>query len=116
MGVLDPPGFDQAPRKNSFEQLLFNIVNEQLAYHYNQSVFEKEIVSDSVRISRKVLRDPYGSSMQRDYKDEGIQMEDFDFKDNHHTLNAMLSKPDGLLSIIDIQSRTATADLNVLAG
>ena len=33
MGILDPPGFDDLSRKNSFEQLISNITNEQLAYH-----------------------------------------------------------------------------------
>ena len=43
-------------------------------------------------------------------------MEDFDFKDNHPMVMAMLAKPDGLLAIIDEQSRSSTADVNILAG
>ena len=44
MGVIDPAGFDTNMRKNSFEQLIYNVVNEQMAYHYNQCVFVDEIV------------------------------------------------------------------------
>ena len=41
---MDPPGFDYTPRKNSFEQFISNIANEQLLYHYNQTVFAWEMV------------------------------------------------------------------------
>lgn len=47
MGIIDPAGFDTNQRKNSFEQLIFNIVNEHIAYHYNEYTFNKEIVSTS---------------------------------------------------------------------
>ena len=48
MGVLDPPGFDVSTRRNTFDHLLTNIVNEQLLYHYNQNVFAWEIVRIAV--------------------------------------------------------------------
>lgn len=54
--------------------------------------------------------------MQQDYKEEGIRMNNFDFKDNRITLNAMLSKPDGLLAVIDEQSRLPDSDVNSLLG
>ncbi|KAI9561650.1 hypothetical protein GHT06_012610 [Daphnia sinensis] len=88
MGILDPPGFDSASRRNSFEQLISNITNEQLSYHYNQNLFSWEM---------------------QDYKDEEIQMGKFAFRDNRSVLNAMLSKPDGLLAVIDEQSRSLDA-------
>ena len=44
MGILDPPGFDSATRRNSFEQLISNITAEQLSYHYNQNIFSWEMV------------------------------------------------------------------------
>lgn len=47
MGILDPPGFDPMPRKNSFEQLISNTVNEQLAFHYNQTIFVREMVEET---------------------------------------------------------------------
>ena len=50
MGILDPPGFDDLSRKNSFEQLISNITNEQLAYHYNQHLFTWEMVYTIKRI------------------------------------------------------------------
>lgn len=43
-------------------------------------------------------------------------MGSFSFKDNRETLNAMLSKPDGLLAVIDEQSRMADSDPDTLLG
>ena len=43
-------------------------------------------------------------------------MENFSFKDNRETLNAMLCKPDGVLAVIDEQSRTADGDADSLSG
>ncbi len=40
----------------------------------------------------------------------------FSFKDNRDTLNAMLSKPEGLLAVIDEQSRAPDANVETLAG
>jgi myosin heavy subunit len=45
MGILDPPGFDYVPRKNSFEQFFSNLMNEQMLFHYNQNVFSWEMAS-----------------------------------------------------------------------
>jgi myosin heavy subunit len=45
MGILDPPGFDYVPRKNSFEQFFSNLMNEQMLFHYNQNVFNWEMAS-----------------------------------------------------------------------
>jgi len=49
MGVIDPAGFDTNQRKNSFEQLIYNIVNEHIAYHYNEYIFNKEMVLHRIR-------------------------------------------------------------------
>ena len=49
MGVIDPAGFDTNQRKNSFEQLIYNIVNEHIAYHYNEYIFNKEMVFHLIR-------------------------------------------------------------------
>lgn len=119
MGILDPPGFDNVSRRNSFEQLISNITNEQLNYHYNQNIFSWEMVCQTHELFQhsglpffeKILL-----KIQQDYKDEGIRMSNFDFKDNRNTLNAMLSKPDGLLAVIDEQSRLPDADMDSLLG
>lgn len=44
LGFFDPAGFDPVARKYSFNQMIFNILNEQLAFHYNQNVFANEMV------------------------------------------------------------------------
>ena len=45
MGFFDPAGFDPVARKYSFDQMIFNILNEQVAFHYNQNVFVNEMVT-----------------------------------------------------------------------
>lgn len=40
----------------------------------------------------------------------------FAFRDNRSVLNAMLSKPDGLLSVIDEQSRAPDANDQTILG
>ena len=56
MGILDPPGFDTTARRNSFEQLISNVTNEQLSYHYNQNMFSWEMVSFGERILTAFIR------------------------------------------------------------
>lgn len=40
----------------------------------------------------------------------------FSFKDNRDTLNAMLTKPEGLLSLIDDHSRAPDSNADTLLG
>jgi hypothetical protein len=40
----------------------------------------------------------------------------FAFRDNRNVLNAMLSKPDGLLSVVDEQSRAPDASDESILG
>lgn len=84
IGLLDPPGFDPAGKNMAFEQLFNNITNEQLNYHYCQSIFVQEL---------------------QECQEEGIETAKFKFNDNRETMNAMLAKPDGLLALIDDHSR-----------
>ena len=44
IGLFDPAGFDAGSRKNPFDQMIYNALNEQMAYHYCQSVFAMEEV------------------------------------------------------------------------
>jgi myosin heavy subunit len=54
--------------------------------------------------------------VQQDYKDEEIRMGKFAFRDNRNILNAMLSKPDGLLAVVDEQSRAPdSTDASILS-
>jgi len=84
IGLMDPPGFDTNNKRNSFEQLFTNITNEQMAYHYCQCIFVSEL---------------------QDCKEEGIASDDFVFDDNREAMNSMLSKPEGLLAVIDDHTR-----------
>ncbi|KAK0087267.1 hypothetical protein PV325_001365 [Microctonus aethiopoides] len=83
IGLLDIFGFENFP-KNSFEQLCINIANEQIQYYFNQQIFSWE---------------------QQEYMAEGIPVDLVEFCDNRPVLDMLLSKPMGLLALLDEESR-----------
>ncbi|KAK2585257.1 hypothetical protein KPH14_009957 [Odynerus spinipes] len=83
IGLLDIFGFENFP-KNSFEQLCINIANEQIQYYFNQHIFTWE---------------------QQEYMAEGIPVDLVEFSDNRPVLDMLLSKPMGLLALLDEESR-----------
>ncbi|MCJ8742293.1 hypothetical protein PDJAM_G00080410 [Pangasius djambal] len=82
IGILDIFGFENFS-VNRFEQLCINLANEQLQYFFNHHIFLME---------------------QNEYKEEGIQWETITFKDNKPILDLFLTKPIGILSLLDEQS------------
>ncbi|KAG9263027.1 myosin-IIIb-like isoform X1 [Astyanax mexicanus] len=82
IGILDIFGFENFA-VNRFEQLCINLANEQLQYFFNHHIFLME---------------------QNEYKEEGIQWETITFKDNKPILDLFLTKPIGILSLLDEQS------------
>ncbi|KAF4520317.1 hypothetical protein B566_EDAN004377 [Ephemera danica] len=83
IGLLDIFGFENF-NKNSFEQLCINIANEQIQYYFNQHIFTWE---------------------QQEYMAEGIPVDLVDFADNRPVLDMLLSRPMGLLALLDEESR-----------
>ncbi|XP_055600168.1 myosin-IIIb-like isoform X2 [Uranotaenia lowii] len=83
VGLLDIFGFENFP-KNSFEQLCINIANEQIQYYFNQHIFTWE---------------------QQEYMAEGIPVDLVEFADNRPVLDMLLSRPLGLLALLDEESR-----------
>lgn len=83
IGLLDIFGFENFPR-NSFEQLCINIANEQIQYYFNQHIFTWE---------------------QQEYMAEGIPVDLVEYSDNRPVLDMLLSKPMGLLALLDEESR-----------
>uniref|UniRef100_A0A8C4QVZ9 Myosin IIIA n=1 Tax=Eptatretus burgeri TaxID=7764 RepID=A0A8C4QVZ9_EPTBU len=83
VSILDIFGFENF-RKNSFEQLCINITNEQLQFHFNQHVFTLE---------------------QIEYTKEGLSTRPIEFENNQPLLDLLLSRPLGLLSLLDEESR-----------
>ncbi|KAK7575499.1 hypothetical protein V9T40_011785 [Parthenolecanium corni] len=84
INILDMPGFE-AYEQNNLEQLFVNCFNEQLQNFYNQRVFAWEL---------------------NELEDEGILLKPLQYYDNQPTVDELLSKPDGLLYVIDEASRT----------
>ncbi|XP_064798740.1 myosin-IIIb [Oncorhynchus masou masou] len=82
IGILDIFGFENFA-VNRFEQLCINLANEQLQYFFNHHIFLME---------------------QNEYKEEGIEWESISFKDNKPILELFLTKPIGILSLLDEQS------------
>uniref|UniRef100_A0A672NQV9 Unconventional myosin-X-like n=1 Tax=Sinocyclocheilus grahami TaxID=75366 RepID=A0A672NQV9_SINGR len=82
IGILDIFGFENFT-VNRFEQLCINLANEQLQYFFNHHIFLME---------------------QKEYKEEGITWETISFKDNKPILDLFLTKPIGILSLLDEQS------------
>ncbi|XP_063238781.1 myosin-IIIb-like [Bacillus rossius redtenbacheri] len=83
IGLLDIFGFENFPH-NSFEQLCINIANEQIQYYFNQHIFTWE---------------------QQEYMAEGIPVDLVEFSDNRPVLDMLLSRPLGLLALLDEESR-----------
>ncbi|XP_062560634.1 myosin-IIIb-like isoform X2 [Armigeres subalbatus] len=83
IGLLDIFGFENF-NKNSFEQLCINIANEQIQYYFNQHIFTWE---------------------QQEYMAEGIPVDLVEFADNRPVLDMLLSRPLGLLALLDEESR-----------
>ncbi|XP_066138034.1 neither inactivation nor afterpotential protein C [Euwallacea fornicatus] len=77
--LLDFPGFE-CFKQNHLPQLFINIFNEQLQFHFLQRIFAWEM---------------------QDAQEEGIDLQPFSFFNNRATLNQLLNKPEGVLSIID---------------
>ncbi|KAF6216430.1 hypothetical protein GE061_000772 [Apolygus lucorum] len=83
IGILDIFGFENF-EYNSFEQLCINIANEQIQYFFNQHIFTWE---------------------QQEYMAEGIAIDLVEFTDNRPVLDMLLSRPIGLLALLDEESR-----------
>ncbi|KAG8034288.1 hypothetical protein G9C98_001372 [Cotesia typhae] len=83
IGLLDIFGFENF-FKNSFEQLCINIANEQIQYYFNQHIFTWE---------------------QQEYIAEGIPIDVIEFYDNRPVLDMLLTKPIGLLALLDEETR-----------
>nr|XP_018914102.1 PREDICTED: myosin-IIIb-like isoform X1 [Bemisia tabaci] len=83
IGLLDIFGFENFAR-NSFEQLCINIANEQIQFYFNQHIFTWE---------------------QQEYIAEGIPVDLVEFTDNRPVLDMLLSRPIGLLALLDEESR-----------
>lgn len=91
---MDIFGFENFAQ-NSFEQLCINIANEQIQYYFNQHVFAWEM---------------------QEYLNENIDGSEIVFIDNRHVLDMFLSKPMGLLSLLDEESRFPKASDSTLVG
>ncbi|XP_028966557.1 myosin-IIIb [Galendromus occidentalis] len=82
IALLDIFGYEDF-EKNSFEQLCINIANEQMQYYFNKHVFALE---------------------QQEYANEGLDMNQVVFNDNRPVLDMFLSRPMGLLALLDEES------------
>lgn len=82
IGLLDIFGFENF-KSNSFEQLCINIANEQIQYYFNQHIFAWELA---------------------EYEKEEIDAAQVTYVDNRPILDMFLSKPVGLLSLLDEES------------
>ncbi|CAK4167413.1 unnamed protein product [Aphanomyces euteiches] len=84
IGVLDIFGFESFEH-NDFEQLLINYANEALQATFNQQVFIAE---------------------QELFTQEGIDVGKIAWPDNRECIDLISSKPNGVLPLLDSESRT----------
>ncbi|KAL4229437.1 chitin synthase I [Mactra antiquata] len=85
IGILDIAGFEKL-RTNSFEQLCINLVNEKLQNFMNNKIFKLEMDI---------------------YKQEGIQLDGIDFKNNEPLLEMFDTPRVGVLAILDENAKLA---------
>lgn len=106
VGLLDIFGFENFPR-NSFEQICINIANEQIQYYFNQHIFTwEQQVSDEM--NHEILWCPYSHTsipFVQEYMAEGVPVDLVEFSDNRPVLDLLLSRPLGLLALLDEESR-----------
>ncbi|XP_053409096.1 uncharacterized protein LOC123560719 isoform X2 [Mercenaria mercenaria] len=87
IGILDIAGFEKL-QNNSFEQLCINLVNEKLQSFMNRKIFTMELEI---------------------YKEEGIQLDGINFKNNDELLAMFETPKSGVLAILDENSNTQHA-------
>ncbi|XP_053372898.1 uncharacterized protein LOC123560715 [Mercenaria mercenaria] len=87
IGILDIAGFEKL-QNNSFEQLCINLVNEKLQSFMNKKIFTMELEI---------------------YKEEGIQLDGINFKNNDELLDMFETPKSGVLAILDENSNTQHA-------
>ena len=87
VGLLDIFGFENF-KQNSMEQLMINIANEQIQFYFNQHIFKME---------------------QQEYLNEEIPVSVVTFNDNRPLLDLLLSRPMGLLALLDEESHFPNA-------
>jgi len=83
IGVLDIFGFE-CFKVNSFEQLCINYTNEALQQQFNKFIFKME---------------------QEEYERENITWAFISFPDNQDCLDAIQSRPNGILTMLDDECR-----------
>ena len=107
IGILDIFGFENF-EQNSFEQFCINLANEQLQCYFNHQIFAMEKVShapSSVNCGRVNEVDTIPSYTQMELQKEGVDGLDITFTDNKPVLDLYLTRPIGLLSLLDEQCR-----------
>jgi myosin-3 len=115
IGLLDIFGFENQPN-NGFEQLMINIANEQMQYYFNQKIFSWEqqeyMVCSSYRYG--CSHGPYIEIFHK--QAEGIPVDLVEFSDNRPVLDLLLTRPLGILALIDEESRFPRSSDRTLIG
>ncbi|CAD7079978.1 unnamed protein product [Hermetia illucens] len=91
--IYDMFGFE-CFKRNGIEQLMVNTLNEQMQYHYNQITFANAAYEQGIIDSLFCEFD-------------GVPPVTVNYYDNKQVLDQLLTKPEGLFSIIDDASKTA---------
>jgi myosin heavy subunit len=96
IGILDIFGFEILGL-NSFEQLCINFTNERLQQQFNEYVFDRE---------------------QNIYREEGLDWNAIQYKDNQPVIDLIGKKPNGLLIILEQQGmlNRGSADAGALVS
>lgn len=96
--------------------MCINIANEQIQYYFNQHIFTWEQQVKQIYHHCENIPFIKSSLVLKEYLAEGVPVDLVEFSDNRPVLDMLLSRPLGLLALLDEESRFPRATDRTFIG